>query len=127
MKAGDFADAWGGIAGAQSTVAVLLHEGAARRVPLPQLAELVTGAPARRFALPKGRLEPGADADLALVDLRSEHAAEPLDRHRANPFARRPLRARVVRTILRGRTTWQDGRVAPGAPGRLLTPTERSA
>jgi allantoinase len=125
MKAGGFAKAWGGIAGAQSTLALLLHEGAARGLPLAPLADVVTGAPARRFSLPKGRLEPGADADLALVDLRGEHAAEPFDRHRANPFAARPLRARVVRTLLRGHTTYEDGRVAPGAHGRLITPTRR--
>jgi allantoinase len=123
MKAGGFAKAWGGIAGAQSTLAVLLHEGAARRIPVPQLADLVTGAPARRFGLAKGRLEPGADADLVLVDLRAEAPhAELHDRHRANPYAGCPLRARVVRTLLRGRTIYEDGRVAPGAHGRLLTP-----
>jgi allantoinase len=126
LKAGGFAVAWGGIAGAQATLAVLLHEGAARGLPPAVLAELVTGAPARRFGLPKGRLEPGADADLVLVDVRGEHAAEPLDRHRANPFAGRPLRARVVRTLLRGETVYEDGRVAPGARGRLLTPETRS-
>ena len=76
MKAGGFGAAWGGIAGAQATLTVLLHEGAARAGCRSRaLAELVTGAPARRFRLPKGRLEPGADADLALVDLRGEHAA----------------------------------------------------
>ena len=59
---------------------------------------------ARRFRLPgKGRLEVGADADLALVQVGGEHPVGELhDRHRANPFAGRRLGARVVRTLLRG-------------------------
>jgi len=126
MKEGGFARAWGGIAGAQSMLALLLHEGIARGRPPTLLADLITGKPARRFGLAKGRLQPGADADLALVDLRGEHAAAPHDRHRANPFAARPLRVRVVRTLLRGRTVFDDGHVAPGAHGRLLTPDPRT-
>ena len=126
MKAGGFDAAWGGIAGAQSTLALLLDEGHHRRgLPLAPLAPLVTEAPAKRLGLPSPRLEPGADASLALVDLRAEHAlrAEDLhDRHRANPFTGRPSRARVVRTLLRGRTVFADGRVTPEARGRLLVP-----
>jgi allantoinase len=130
MKAGGFDTAWGGIAGAQSTLELLLDEGHhARRGPVAALAALVTQAPADRFGLPKGRLLPGADADLALVDLRSEHELRDLhDRHRANPYAGRTLRARVVRTLLRGRTVYDGERVSPEPYGRLLTPDrERGA
>jgi allantoinase len=128
MKAGgaDFARAWGGIAGAQTVLALLLGEGHhARGLALAKIAELVSAAPAARFGLRKGRLEPGADADLALVDLGASYALEPHDlhdRHRANPFAGRPLRGRVVRTLLRGVTVFAEGRVVPGAHGRLLVP-----
>ena len=115
MKEGDFASAWGGIAGAQSTLALLLDEGLRRGMPLAALADLVTGAPAKRFRLPKGRLEPGADADLALVDLREGELGPPRDRHRANPFAGSRLRGRAVRTLLRGRD-------ASEPRGRLIKP-----
>ena len=129
MKEGGFDAAWGGIAGAQTTLPLLLDEGRRRRVPLPVLARLVTERPAERFGLLKGRLQPGADADLVLVDLAAERALAPedlCDRHRANPFAGRRLRARVVRSLVRGRTVFRDGRVLPGAHGRLLVPqTER--
>jgi allantoinase len=60
-----------------------------------------------------------------LVDPRDVHAPEPHDRHGLSPFAGRPLRGRVARTILRGTTVFQDGRiVADGPLGRLLTPTK---
>jgi allantoinase len=106
MKQGDFTAAWGGIAGVQATLGLLLE-----RLP-PQTAALLTSArPAARFNLPKGRLEPGADADLTLVDLRRRDVPELQDRHKLSPYAGRPL-PRVVRTLVRG-----------GSPrGRLITP-----
>jgi allantoinase len=106
MKAGDFAAAWGGIAGAQATLGLLLEQ-----LPPQTVAALTSANPARRFKLPKGRLEPGADADLTLVDLRRREVPELQDRHRLSPYAGRPL-ARIARTWVRG-----------GAPrGRLITP-----
>lgn len=126
LKAGDFASAWGGIAGAQSLLALLLDEGHHRRgLALGAIAALTSQEAARRFRLPKGRLEPGADADLALVDLGARHAlrVEDLhDRHRLNPFVDRKLRGRVVRTILRGETVYRDGQIDGAARGRLLVP-----
>ena len=69
LKAGRFGNAWGGIASCQTTLTLLLsegHHGAAGR----SAARLTSTGAAERFGMPsKGRLEPGADADLALVDL----------------------------------------------------------
>jgi allantoinase len=125
MKAGGFDEAWGGIAGAQTTLSLLITEGHwARRLPLGMLVDRATAA-AGRLRLRKGRLEPGADADLAIVDLKASYEFQELhDRHRANPFRGRELRGGVVRTLLRGQTVYHEGRVAPGAHGRLLKPQE---
>jgi len=113
MKAGDFTAAWGGIAGCQSLLSLLLDSG---RLPLGQVAALTSANVAQRFDLPKGRLEPGADADLVLVDLRERHAPELQDRHGLSPYAGRPL-PRIVRTWVRGGAT----------RGRLITPRKDPA
>ena len=60
MKTGDFWGAWGGIAGVQSTLAVLLEEGYHKRdLPLQHIAALVSALPAERFRLAgKGSVAP---------------------------------------------------------------------
>ena len=121
MKQGDFTAAWGGIAGCQSLLALLLDSG---RLDLPTIAALTSTNPARRLRLGKG-MHVGADADLVLIDRDATCAPEPHDRHHLSPFAGRPLRGRVARTILRGATVFQDGRIVADRPrGRLLTPTK---
>ena len=111
MKAGDFTAAWGGIAGCQATLGLLLE-----RLPPQTVAALTSANPAARFNLPKGRLEPGADADLVLVDLRRREAPELQDRHKLSPYAGRRL-PRIVRTWVRGGAT----------RGRLITPRKDPA
>jgi allantoinase len=121
MKEGEFTSAWGGIAGCQSLLALLLDS---QRLDPAAIAALTAANPARRFRLPKG-FHVGADADLVLVDPRVREAPALHDRHGLSPFAGRPLRGRVVRTILRGTTVFRDGRIVGREPlGRLLTPTK---
>ena len=127
LKAGDdlFA-AWGGIAGAQTLLALLWDEGVARRgLAVDLLARLLATAPAERYRLRgKGRLEQGADADIVLVDPEWSWtiAREDLrDRHRLSPFTGRTLSGRVVRTILRGRTIAVAGDVVGRPRGRVLS------
>jgi len=117
LKAGTFGAAWGGIAGAQSTLELLLEAGEPALV-----ARLAATGAAERFNIArKGRIEPGDDADLALVNLDASYTLSAEDlryRHPLSPYVGRELRGRVVRTLVRG----QDP--APGL-GRLLTPTIR--
>jgi allantoinase len=126
----DFFKAWGGISGAQHALPILLTEAHLNRgVPLPLLAGLLSGNVAERFRLPetKGRITIGADADLALVDLSQAfevRAAELLYRHAQTPYLGRRLRARVVRTILRGRAVFGDGQIVRQPRGRLIPPAK---
>jgi allantoinase len=128
MKASDDAfAAWGGISGGQATLALLLGDGHRHRgLPLEAIADATAGFAARRLGLAaKGRLEVGADADLVLADLGAEHVLDRddlLDRHRHSPYVGRTLRARIVRTLVRGRTVVVDGRVVATPAGRLVTP-----
>jgi allantoinase len=128
LKRGDdFFAIWGGITGCQVLLGVLLDAGHHERgLTLEQVAALAAGGAARRFRLAgKGRIEPGADADLALVDLGGETALTAdtlLHRHPHSPWAGRTLRGRIARTLVRGATVFADGRIAGPPAGRLVTP-----
>jgi allantoinase len=125
MKSGDFWKAWGGIAGVQSTLAVLLEQGHWRRhMPLEQIVSRIAGQPARRFRIAeKGAIAPGMDADVVLVDL--EHSwtlsrDQLLQRHPISPYVGQTFRGSVKRTIRRGETIWLDGRIVASSRGRFI-------
>jgi allantoinase len=128
LKQGDDAFAiWGGISGCQTLRGTLFAESGARELSPAMIASLTATAAAERFSLPgKGSLELGHDADLALVDLRVEYPLEATDllyRHPHSPFTGRALRGRMMRTVVRGRTVFDEGRVALEVPhGRLVRP-----
>ena len=130
MKTGDdFFKIWGGISGCQSLLAVLLTEGYARRhLSLATIASVTADYVAQRFGLAarKGRIAPGLDADLALVDLaqsRELRAEDLFYRHQHSPYVGRVFRGVMVRTLLRGVTVFRDGQIAGEAGvGQLLRP-----
>jgi allantoinase len=128
MKSGDFMAAWGGIAGVQSTLAVLLEEGYHKRaLPLERISALLAAEPARRFRIRgKGAIEPGMDADLALVDLNRSvtlTAGDLHQRHPLTPYLGHSFRGSVRRTIRRGVTIFNDGRITATNGGRLIRPS----
>lgn len=134
LKRGD-ADAfavWGGIAGVQSTLELILTEGAlAGRLPLEAVPRVISGAATERFGLAgKGALEVGVDADVALVELGPERVLtreELRDRHRLSPYVGRSLRARVRMTVRRGELIYRDGEILAAGGGRLLVPVRADA
>jgi allantoinase len=120
----NFFDVWGGISGCQHLLPLLLDAS----IRPAEIERLTSKTVAQRFGLmQKGCIEIGKDADFTLVDLNSEETvtADSLHyRHRHTPYLGRKLRARVVRTVLRGQTICQDGKIAARPTGRFLRPNE---
>jgi allantoinase len=126
QKAGDFGRAWGGIAGVQATLAVLLECGYhARGLPLTQVASLLAARPAARFGLGrKGAIRVGLDADLALVALDDVQTFDRfLQRHAMSPYLGMSCRGAVRSTIRRGETIAADGSITARTMGQLVTCT----
>jgi allantoinase len=131
-KLGEFGSAWGGIAGVQSTINVLLdrahhHYG----MPIERIVALVAENPARRFRIArKGALTVGYDADLALIEPEESFtlAATALhQRHAASPYIGRTFRGTVRRTIRRGETIFTDGRITARTRGHFVAASRTDA
>jgi allantoinase len=129
----NFFKVWGGISGVQHTLPLLISECGVRikerDAALAMIARLTSFNVAERFKLPKtkGRIAVGADADLALVDLKGQYtvrAEDLLYRHRQSPYVGRALTGRVVRTILRGSTVFDGGRLVSRPTGQLVKPAD---
>ena len=121
--------AWGGVAGIQATLPVLLTDGLHQRgLSIERIAHLTATAPAQLFGLypRKGAIAVGADADFAIVDPDYRWTFGPTDlqtRSGVSAYLGRVFTGKVVRTIARGATVYADGELT-GQPGwgRLVRP-----
>ena len=125
--AGDFRGSWGGVAGVQSTLAVLLERGLdGRRLRFEHISELLAANPATRFRIPsKGALTVGNDADLMLLDTSRSYrldAGHLFQRHKMSPYIGFTFAGAVVRTICRGQTIFHRGRIVAETPGKFVRP-----
>jgi allantoinase len=124
---GDFRASWGGVAGVQSTLAVLLERGLeGRRLRFEHISGLIAANPAARFRIPsKGNLIVGNDADLLLLDTSSSYnvtAAGLQQRHKISPYLGVTFRGIIVRTIRRGETIFLNGEIVATTKGQYVRP-----
>lgn len=103
----EYAAAPFGIAGLETAVGLvwteLVHGGVLD--PVEAVARMTIN-PARILGIPKGTLQPGADADITIIDPEREEAVDPArfaGKGRNTPFAGRRLKGVPVVTIVGGR------------------------
>jgi dihydroorotase len=100
-----------GINGLETAVSLLLDRLVQGNViSLARLVELMSSRPAELLGLSaKGRIEPGADADLTLLNLHKEVLVDPdqfQSKSRNTPFRGRKLKGLPVMTIVGGRPVY---------------------
>ena len=127
----NFFGIWGGIAGGQSTLSVLLSSGHhERKLPLTRIADLIAAFPARRFHLQhKGGIVVGNDADLTLVDLSASYTVEEsslFQRHKMSPYIGKTLQGLVRQTLLRGQPIFVDGKIVAMGTGKFFRPQKNT-
>jgi allantoinase len=108
-----------GLAGVQTLLPVFWDAGVRQRGLEPsQLVRQLATNPALIFGLfpRKGTIAVGADADLVILDperIWVARGAEMLHRQKWTPFEGKTITGRVLRTIRRGETIYDDARAGP--------------
>jgi allantoinase len=113
---GRFDLAWGGIASLSTALSVLWTECMRREIPLAQLSEWTSAAPARLAGLSTqvGSIEPGKHANLVAFDSDASFVLSPdmlHYRHKISPYMGETLRGLVRSTWLRGQRVFTRGMV----------------
>jgi len=105
-----FAEAAFGAVGLETMLSAALGLYHNENMPLARLVEAMSSRPAQILGLETGRLEAGAPADLALIDLNMSwtvHDSELRSRSKNSPFEHRTLEGRCVETVVSGRTVYR--------------------
>ncbi|WP_411104372.1 allantoinase AllB [Streptomyces sp. cmx-4-9] len=122
LKTGDFATAWGGISSLQLGLPAIWTEARSRGRSLEDVVRWMSTAPAALAGLAqKGAIEPGRDADFAVLAPEETFTVDPAELHHRNritAYAGKTLHGVVKSTWLRGRQIADHG--TPTEPTGLL-------
>jgi allantoinase len=118
-----------GLGGLEVTLPLMLSAVHQHRLTLPRLVRLLSERAGELFGLPgKGRIAEGYDADLVLVDLTARWTFDcdhclTRSRESMRIYHGRPMRGRVVTTLVRGEPVYHEGEITahPGH-GKLVRP-----
>ncbi|GAB2966267.1 allantoinase AllB [Hymenobacter coalescens] len=126
LETGDFTTAWGGIASLQLALPALWTAAQPRGATLSDLARWLSENPARLIgqAGRKGRLAPGYDADLVVLDADQTFTVTEQGlhhRHKVSPYVGRELRGVVEQTYLAGALVYERPDFLRLGQGRILT------
>ncbi len=123
-KALPFGRAPSGMPGVETSLPLMLNAAHEGRCTIEHVASWMSAGPARCYDLPnKGRLEVGADGDLAIVDrkkTRTVRADELQSRAGWTPFEGWSLTGWPVGTVLMGRFVYREGELCDGVFGEAL-------
>jgi allantoinase len=117
LDTGDFGQAWGGIAGLQIGLPAIWTAASERGFPITDVIRWMATNPADLVGLPtKGRIEPGANADLFVFAPDAEFTVTAADLHHRNKLT--AYEGRRLTGVVRA--TWLRGRRLTGEPGGTL-------
>jgi len=113
-----------GMPGVETSLPLLLNEMAAGRCTLAEIQKWMCWGPAIAYGIPnKGKIQPGWDADLTLVDMNTRKPVrdeETFTKVRWSPFHGRALIGWPVYTIVNGRVVFERGNIRDGVLGQSL-------
>ncbi|MFK8101067.1 MAG: allantoinase AllB [Saprospiraceae bacterium] len=120
LATGNFAEAWGGIAGLQCLLPVVWTAARRRQLPLSKLVKWLVEAPAQFLQLDhrKGKIKAGYDADLVVWQPEQAFVLQEEQlhhKHKISPYVGEKLYGKVTQTYLGGKLIFAEG-IFPETP-----------
>jgi dihydroorotase len=109
-----------GVPGIETSLPLVLDAALGGKLSLQRVQNLMCARPAEVFGMVgKGRIEPGYDADLCVVDVEGQTVLRNRDQRtkcRWTPFDGRSVRGKVVKTFVSGILKFEDGQIVSDEP-----------